>query len=210
MAVYSTFFLCEPERLPEGFPGWKLPLAEPVERQIVHPLTRERITIRTREPEWEDYDPNDFQMPEYHGVSIEGDYQTYLEERLPPFVQKQDHWCTKRLTSVELDPLVAVVVDTNEPSLDFPLYSPPPFLSALQVFPKRFVEILETADDAAIRAIADRWAGEMSTPKFTHSVSGQRIHDDWTIEEARNVLDPIVALIKKRHPNEILYLLIET
>src|SRR5262245_26351940 len=32
MAIYTTFFLCKPPELPGGFPGWRLPLAQPVRR----------------------------------------------------------------------------------------------------------------------------------------------------------------------------------
>jgi len=48
VAIYSTFFLSEPRELPSGFPGWKLPLPEPVTRKSVNPFTREEMTITTR------------------------------------------------------------------------------------------------------------------------------------------------------------------
>ena len=54
MAIYSTFFLCKPNDLPRNFPGWRLPLAIPVRRQLKNPFTGQTSTIETREPEWPD------------------------------------------------------------------------------------------------------------------------------------------------------------
>ena len=47
MAIYATFFLCEVEQLQNGFPGWKLPLPDPVVRKVMNPFTREGRTITT-------------------------------------------------------------------------------------------------------------------------------------------------------------------
>jgi len=45
MAIYTTFFLCKPEELPGGFPGWRLPLAKPVRREFRNPFTGELSVV---------------------------------------------------------------------------------------------------------------------------------------------------------------------
>src|SRR5262245_29535313 len=54
MAIYTTFFLSKPEELPRGFPGWRLPLQQPVRREFRNPFTGKVSIIETREPEWPD------------------------------------------------------------------------------------------------------------------------------------------------------------
>lgn len=209
MAFYSTFFLSEPDKLQRGFPGWKLPLPEPVTRKSFNPFTREEITITTRAPEWEDFDPRNMEMPEYQVVAIDGDYETYLEQRIPPFVQSQPHWCAKNLTSVELEPLVACASGVEKTTLQTPLYAHPSLGSGMNQFPEEFVTQLKTADNACLHSLASLWAARMSTPEHTHSVSGTRISDDWTIEDALSLLNPIAALVKRQSDGQALYLLME-
>src|SRR5262245_26111796 len=105
MAIYTTFFLCTPEELPGGFPGWRLPLAESVRREVYNPFTGKLSVIETREPEWPDDDSEEPER-EYQVVAIQGSYKDYLEGRLPPFVRACPHWAAKGLTEVDLDPLI--------------------------------------------------------------------------------------------------------
>ena len=104
MAIYSTFFLCKPQVLQSGFPGWRPPLPEPISRQVKNPFTGEMMTIKTRVPEWPEDAEDD--LDKRIGVVVgQGRYEDYLEGRLPQFVRGQSHWCAKNLTQVELDPL---------------------------------------------------------------------------------------------------------
>lgn len=209
MAIYSTFFLSEPVQLPAGFPGWKLPLPEPVTRKLINPFTREEMTITTRAPEWDDFDPENMEMPEYQVVAIEGDYQTYLQQRIPPFVQSRLHWCAKNLTSVELEPLVAVVLDDDEIRLESALYAHPSLGCGIEQFPDDFVARIKTAGDSSLHAVAEKWAARMSTPEHTHAVSGERLEDDWTVDDALTILKPIVELARKQADGQSMYLLME-
>ena len=209
MAIYTTFFLCESRELHPAFPGWKLPLSEPVSRTRVNPFTREEMTVETREPEWDDVDPNDMPMPEMGIVAIEGDYETYLQNRIPPFVQSKPHWCAKNLTSVELAPLVAAATGSEEKELETALYAHPSLSAGIEQFPDDFVTRLKSADESTLYAIAKKWAAEMSTPDFTHSVSGERIKDDMTLDEALSVVRPIADLAKKQENDQSMYLLTE-
>jgi hypothetical protein len=209
MAIYTTFFLCEPRDLPAAFPGWKLPLTQAVTRTTVNPFTREEITVETHEPEWDDVDPNELRIPEMGVVAIEGDYGSYLQQRLPPFVQTQPHWCAKGFTSVELKPLVAAATDIEDPKLEYALYAHPSVSATLEQLPDDFVGCLKAADEAELNSIAQKWAATMSTPEYTHSVSGERLEDDWTVDDALSGLRPIAELAKQQHNDQSMYLLTE-
>src|SRR5690349_1883975 len=122
MAVYTTFFITRPEELASGFPGWKPPLPAPVRREFRHPFTKQLVSIVTREPEW----PAEEQrgaMPQYRAVPVQGRYEDYLENRLPPFVRQQQHWAAKGLTDIEVEPLLRAVGVATE--LESPIYAPP-------------------------------------------------------------------------------------
>ncbi|MCE9527313.1 MAG: hypothetical protein K8R36_14800 [Planctomycetales bacterium] len=209
MAIYSTFFLCEPGQLQTALPGWRLPLSPPVTRKAINPFTKKEMTIYSREPEWEDVDPNKFELPEMTVVAIEGDYAAYLEGRIPPFVQSQPHWCAKNLTSVELEPLVSIFTDSADAKLETALYAHPSLLSGIEQFPGQFLVTLRAAGKEEINAIAEKWAAEMSTPDYTHSMGGDRIQDDWTVEDALSMMTPIVELARKAKTGQSMYLLLE-
>ena len=209
MAIYSTFFLSAPDQLHPGFPEWRLPLPQPVTRKTINPFTREDMTIQTRAPEWDDVDPNDPLFPEMAVVAIEGDYQAYLERRLPPFIQSQPHWCSKGLTLVELDPLIGIVTGIDETRLETPLYAHPSLGSGIDQFPNDFLEHLTAADEAAITAIAEKWAATMSTPEYTHSIDGNRLSEGWTVEDASGILSNIAELARRQEAGQSMYLLTE-
>src|SRR5262249_44810119 len=67
MAIYTTFFLCKPEELPGGFPGWRLPLAKPVRREFRNPFTGELSVVETHDPDWPRDSP-EVQRRAYQGV----------------------------------------------------------------------------------------------------------------------------------------------
>ena len=52
MATYTTIFLCNPQQLASGFPGWLPPLPKPIKRQIKNPLTGKTSIVETNSPEW--------------------------------------------------------------------------------------------------------------------------------------------------------------
>lgn len=214
MAVYSTFFLSEPEQLPNAFPGWKLPLPKAVTRTVMNPFTGREVTITSKEPDWddvefhgEDYDSDEM---DYQVVAIEGDYATYLERRIPSFVRSQPHWCGKGLTSVELEPLVTVAEDVAKVTFDTPLYAPPSIIAGIDQIPSSFVAVLKTLDNSSVGALAASWAKKMSTREYTHTTGGKRVHDDWVVEDAISLLMPLVDLAKRETQNQEMYLLYES
>jgi hypothetical protein len=203
VAIYSTFFVAVPQALLSGFPGWKLPLDEPEKREITDFFGEKRI-IETREPLWDDVVPGEEPEPEFSVVAIEGDYAAYLEARLPAFVRKAPHWCSKGLTNVEVDPLGELT--DGKPALEDGLFAHPRRSASLMAFRPSIVdEILK-----APQQLAQKWAARMSTPEYTHSADGSnRLQDDWTVDDALSILGPLHDLARKASPGRRLYLLLE-
>jgi len=203
MAIYTTFFLCKPKELLRGFPGWRLPLAKPVRREVRNPFTGETMVIETREPDWPE-GAGEGPEREYRVVAIEGRYEDYLEGRLPPVVRDCPHWAAKGLTEVELTPLFkAAGVET---AMECTIYSPPSSGAIFQQLPPAFLANLGSLDQ---KSIAKRWAAAMSTPEHTHSVSGVKRNDGWTVNEALEILRALVALAHEATAGQQMYLLIE-
>jgi hypothetical protein len=161
MAIYTTFFLCKPEDLPGGFPGWRLPLAKPVRREVRNPFTGEVAVVETREPEWLE-EASEEPEREYQVVTIAGRYEDYLEGRLPPFVRGCPHWAAKGLTEIELAPLLKAAGVAA--SMECAIYSPPSSGAVVQQFPQAFLARLSSLDQ---KAVAQRWAAAMSSPEHT-------------------------------------------
>lgn len=207
MAIYTTFFACNPQQLPSGFPGWLPPLPKPVERQFKNPFTGEISTVETREPEWPDGEDADLMDREYQVVAIQGDYEDYLEGRLPPFVQRQPHWAAKGLTEVELSPLAQAI--GLEAKFECPLYGPPSCGAVLQELPSEMLPKLASLDERSLKALAAKWAATMSTREYTHSVTGVKLNDGWAQSDAIEILQPIVALARQAAAGQQIYLLIE-
>lgn len=204
MAIYTTFFLCRPEQLTDGFPGWRLPLAKPVRRTFRNPFTGAESVVESREPEWPDGEGDEPER-EYRVVEIEGSYEDYLEDRLPPFVRSCPHWAAKGLTEVELDPLLRAM--GVEKSMECPIYSPPSSGAIVQQLPAEFLARLGSLDQ---KVVAEQWAAAMSTPEYTHSVTGVKLYDGWEVSEAQALLKPLVELARRASAGDQLYLLTET
>jgi hypothetical protein len=207
VAIYTTFFLCNSQQLVSGFPGWRAPLPKPVKRQFKNPFTGETSTIETREPEWPDGDDAETMDREYQVVAIEGKYEDYLEGRLTSFVQGQPHWAAKGLTEIELSPLAQAV--GVEAKFECPLYGPPSYGAVLQELPPDMLSNLALLDERALKAVAGKWAGRMSTPEYTHSVTGVKLNDGWAQSEAMEILQLIVGLARQAAAGQRMYLLIE-
>jgi hypothetical protein len=207
MAIYSTIFLARSLELSAGFPGWKSPLPEPVTRTFMNPFFKPEMTVTTREPEWPESEA--FASSEYGVVAIQGDYGDYLESRIPEFVRSRHHWCGKGLTSIELDTLIAVAMDSEDAKLEPAMFAHPSWSSALDEFPDAFVALLQEVNEFAVRQLAQKWAKAMSHPQHTHSVNGDRLEPDWTMDEALRPLQPLLRLAKVRTANERMYLLTE-
>jgi hypothetical protein len=203
MAIYTTFFLCRPDELPDGFPGWRLPLATPVRREARNPFTGKVVVVESREPQWPE-DASEDTTAEYHVVAIEGSYEDYLEARLPPFVRACPHWAAKGLTEVDLAPLLEGAGAPGE--MACPLYAPPSSGAMLQQLPSGFLAALPSLDR---NAVARRWAAALSTPEHTHTISGVKLSDGWTPAEALDVLEPLAALVRRAAEGQQLYLLTE-
>lgn len=207
MAIYSTFFLCDRDKLSGMFPSWRAPLAEPVVRELKNPFTGALTRVSSREPDWPDEAVENFHGQDYRVVSIQGDYRDYLEGRLPPGVRAQPHWATKGLTAIELSPLAEAA--GTEPALDVALYAPPSFAATLDEVNPDLVLALGAADDQTLDSIAARWAATMSSPSYTHSVTGEKLEDGWSTADALEILRPLVALIGRASAEQRLYLLTE-
>lgn len=208
MAIYTTFFVCQPEDLVRGFPGWLPPLPNPIRREVRNPLTKQMMVIETRKPEWP---PEGAQtpsaMPHRTVTSIPGSYEDYLEGRIKPFVRGKLHWCAKGVTQIELDPLGEVL---GLPLLlETALYAHPGSGASLQRLREELPKKLGVLDDTAIEEVASSWAARMSAPEFTHSVSGNKLSDGWTAEQAIKILQPLVVLSRQADPRAAMYLLTE-
>jgi hypothetical protein len=199
MAIYTTFFLCRPEDLPGGFPGWRLPLAKPVRRKFRNPFTGEESVVETREPEWPE-EAGDESERGYLVDEIGGSYEEYLEGRLPPFVRSCPHWAAKGLTEVELAPLLEAAGVTGP--IQYAIYSPPSSGAVVQQLPAEFLSKLGSLDQ---KAVAKRWAAAMSTPEHTHSVTGLKLSDGWEASETEAILKPLVALACRAYAGQQLY-----
>jgi hypothetical protein len=206
MAIYTTFFLCKPEELPAGFPGWRPPLPQPVRRKVKNPFTNELLTIETREPEWPDAE-DDALDRDYQVIAGKGSYEDYLEGRLPPFVRVRPHWAAKGLTDLELNPLAKAIGVGS--TLECPLYSPPASGAMLHQLPSDMVSQLRALDQRELDAVASRWAARMSTPDYTQSVTGVKLSDGWAASDAMEILKPIAALASQAKDDHGVYLLIE-
>jgi hypothetical protein len=49
----------------------------------------------------------------------------------------------------------------------------------------------------------------MSAREFTHSVTGKKLYDGWTKQQAMEILQKLVALARRGNPEMTIYLLIE-
>jgi hypothetical protein len=200
MTMYSTLFLAEPSALAPAFQTWLTchsqkrnvagwPSANEDNREIAETESNRRTPDRAiRSPD---------------------SYPGYLELRIPTFVQNQSHWCAKNLCSVELNPLILAATGVDTLKLESALVFRETASAILEVFPNDFVVSLQRASEFVIRHGAAKWAAMMSTPQFTHSVSGVRVEDDWTVEGALHLLRPIVELSRAKTNNQHLYLLVE-
>jgi hypothetical protein len=206
VAIYTTFFLCDPKQLPEGFPGWQLPLEQPRRRLVSNPFKGELAEIETDEPDWSD-DAKTVQIYTKLSASAITDFQDFLEARLCPFVRRQPHWATKGLTEVELTPL-ARVVGVNFP-MSTALYAPPAAGGIVQNVPAELLLKLLALRSSDLEPTAMKWATTLSNREFTHSTTGIRISTGWTPEEAVDALNSIVGLARRADSGQRMYLLTE-
>jgi hypothetical protein len=203
MATYTTIFVCRPEELIAGFPGWLPPLEKPVRREIRNPFTGEVSVVESRDPEWAEETSDESEI-DYMVVAIDGDYAEYLEGRLPPFVRGCPHWTGTGLTFVEIEALLRG--QRIDGILECALYSPPTRGALVQRLPPESARTLVTVN---LQAVAKAWAELLSTPEYTHSVSGAKLSDGWTADEALEFLQPIVELARQVVPGQQMYLLTE-
>jgi hypothetical protein len=231
LAIYSTFFLCEPENLAAGFPGWREPLARPVRREVHNPFTGDVQRFESREPDWSDDEENEtgdcnqgvssrrspfgwlrdlLTWPSKTGFtvrSINGNYADYLNQRVLPFIQQRPHVATKGLTQTELEPLVETMGLTSR--LENALYAHPEWASELVEVPRDIVKMLAGLDHSALTVAARRWARAMSTPEHMLSAAGTPLNEGWTEADAMVYLGPLVELSRKVHDGQTMYLLME-
>lgn len=207
VAIYTTFFVCHPEELAAGFPGWLPPLLQPVKRKVTNPFTGEEITIESSSPEWPEEENAGVANRQHQVVALSGKYQDYLEGRLPSLILREPHWASKGLTEVELGPLVESL--GLEAAFSSPLFAPPSLGIMLQEFPIGVIGKLASLDQQAQQQIAEDWAAAMSTPEYTHSASDKRISENWDAAEAIQILQPLIQLAREAGPDRRMFLLVE-
>jgi hypothetical protein len=139
---------------------------------------------------------------------MQGDYEEYLEQRIPSFVKATPHWCTKGLTSFELEPLVNLVSE-DERRFTARLYAHPSLSAALEQVPDELSAFLQFASASRLRDLAEQWANAMSVPERTHSGGGVRVQDDWSTEDALESLTPLAQLARQMQEEHSMYLLTE-
>ncbi len=199
MAIYTTFFVMSAATLTSAFPGWKPPLPEP-ETRVVTDLFGTR-TVRTREPRFEPPAATSERTPTIQ--TLRGDYNAYLEARLPDAVAKAPHWATKGLTPLELDSLGELI--DRLPATQQALFGPPPHDAVIFEIRKDVLRAIS----ASPADVARKWAAEMSKPARTHSQTGRRVSPDWSMEDALQIVQKICALAAKSPGGTSLYLLME-
>lgn len=208
MATYSTFFVCERQKLSSLFPGWQPPLPEPIVRESKNPFTGQGTRVSTREHDWPEEAVREPRGAPLEPLSIRGSYEEYLEDRFSGPLRDQSHWCSKGLAQVELEPLGRAV--NVVPALQAALYSPPLAGALLEELRPELVAKLTAVNDNALREIAKRWAAIMSDREHTHSETGKRALGGWSLEQALEILQPLSTLARKASSEQRLYLLIET
>jgi hypothetical protein len=156
------------------------------------------------------FGPEDIAQQDYGqftAMLLTGDYQKYLEQRMPAALKVRPHWATKGLSTVELNQLAESLDMTAE--FDCPLYPPPPQSAVLEELPNELTQRLAGLRLAELDGVAARWAESMSQPSYTHSMTGARIMDDCTPQQARRMLWEIASLAKQVGTGQRLYLLTE-
>lgn len=207
MAIYSTFFVCNPDELAGGFCGWKPPLVQPVWRDVTNPFTGKTMTIESRYPEWPDADTEDEIARDRVVVGVQGRYEDYLEGRLPAFVRERPHGCLKDLTEIELNALGEAT--EFEPTVEDALYSPPEVGAVIQRLHPGLLSSLTRLDEGGVTRIAERWAENMSEPEHTHSVAGVKVKEGWATSDASSILQTILRLARQSAGKQAVYVLIE-
>lgn len=205
MAIYTTFFVCEPAALQSAFPTWKPPLPRPVSRQFRDPFSGKMVTRESDAPEWPDSPDPDNRAPT--GVAVrQGDYAKHLEDRLPAAIRAFPHWSAKGLTEIELEPLAASF--KVEPLLQIALYAPPSTDALLFRFDRRARDALASLGAAQLHALAKQWSVAMSDDAHTRVGNGTRL-SGLAAEQAAEYLRQLGALAKKAGKAGQLFLLVE-
>ncbi len=122
MAVYTTFFVATRSELEGALPDWRRPLASPVKRTRINPLTKQLQVYDSWEPEEVRSERIPAAKPRV--VEMRGDYQTYLKERLPVALRTLPQLPTKGVLSPHVEQLLAVVAGRPEERL-LPALFPP-------------------------------------------------------------------------------------
>lgn len=99
------------------------------------------------------------------------------------------------------------VENTIDPVPVIRVHGCPP--TVIQQLPNEFVACLKTAGELTLFGIAEKWAAEISTPGFTHSVRVECIQDDLALEEALSVIGPIAQLARRQQNAQAMYILTE-
>lgn len=177
MAIYSTFFACEAGAIGGVLPEWKAPLAVAAPRAVRDPFTGKSKTVMSDEPQWDEPEkagwmgralsalglrqPALAAPPAMTVVSVPaGDYDGYLESRLPAGVRALPHYCAKGITALEMEALGTAL--GVSPALQTALYARPPSPATLDRLDAALTSALASLDAERRRTLSERWAEALS------------------------------------------------
>jgi hypothetical protein len=205
MAVYTTFFAATASELEAAFPGWKKPLPAPVKRTTINPFTRTPQTYDSWEPDEVLIQPSAAPStpPAPRVVAMQGDYQSYLRQRLPAGLHGLPLFPAKGVLSPHVEQLLAAVAGRAEEHLKpalFPLGGSRATGKTLDVLPAWGAEALAGLDHTASSGIGDRLA----------TAEGWFADDGWGAADcARLIGDLRDIALKARETRRSVYLLTE-
>jgi len=159
----------------------------------------------SREPEWDDVDPD---ASEVRTASTGYDDASHFERRISPF-ESLPHLCSKGLTNVEMEPLVAAILNIEEQDLEPALYAHPSFGQSIVGFPEAFVRSLQSAAESILRKFAESSSAKMWAIENGLSGGSKANRDFWTTDQALTILKPIAELARQRTSCQSMYLLMK-
>ena len=187
MAVYTTFFAATASELHAAFPGWLEPLRAPVRKTSVNPFTKKPVTYDSWEPE--EVFSSQAALSKISAptvVAIKGDYQAYLQGRLPKGVHALPHLAAKSVLSPHVEQLVAVVASRDKEALRPALFATASMETnaTLDRLPTWGVDALANVDDGTISRLGDT----LATSEGWFSDEGWKAADcAWLVRELRRV-----------------------
>jgi hypothetical protein len=204
MTLHTTLFICTAAELAAGFPTWKPPLPEPVDRKIKNPVTGGYFTIPSLVPEWPDQPEISLQpIPQSSHAAPTSAGQA--APPLPEVVRSHPHWTGKEIGAFNLERLSDVI--GAPATLECPLYGPPTCTQMLVAIPTTFFAKLRSLDLASLTAVAEEWADALKMPEDIEPLEGEPDEEPWSPADALSILEAMVNLARQAEGQEQMYLL---